>query len=48
MLEAIVADRNRSRKHVERAQVILAAAEHDPVQVVASEACGRNRHTTPE
>ena len=36
MLEAIVADRNRPRKHVERAQVVLAAAEHGPVQQVAT------------
>ena len=32
MLEAIVADRNRPRKHVERAAVVLAAANRDPVQ----------------
>ena len=36
MLEAIVADRNRPRKHVERAQVVLAAAERGPVQQVAT------------
>ena len=34
-LEAIVADRNRPRKHAERARVVLAAAEHGPVQAVA-------------
>jgi transposase len=36
MLEAIVADRNRPRKHVERAQVVLASAERGPVQAVAT------------
>ena len=36
VLEAIVADRNRPRKHVERAQVVLAAVEHGPVQQVAT------------
>jgi transposase len=36
MLEAIVADRNRPRKHVERAAVVLAAATRDPVQRVAA------------
>ena len=36
MLEAIVADRNRPQKHVERARVVLAAAERDPVQQVAA------------
>jgi transposase len=36
MLEAIVADRNRPQKHVERARVVLAAASRDPVQVVAT------------
>jgi transposase len=36
MLEAIVADRNRAQKHVERARVVLAAASRDPVQVVAA------------
>ncbi len=35
LLEAIVADRNRPRKHVERAQVVLAAAERRPVQPMA-------------
>lgn len=35
MLAAIVADRNRPPKHVERAQVVLAAAERGPVQRVA-------------
>jgi hypothetical protein len=36
MLEAIVADRNRPQKHVERARVVLAAAARDPVQQVAA------------
>ena len=36
LLKAIVADRNWSRKHVERAQVVLAAAERGPVQLVAA------------
>jgi transposase len=35
-LAAIVADRNRPQKHVERARVVLAAAERDPVQQVAA------------
>ena len=35
MLEAIAADRNRPHKHIERAQVVLAAAERSPVQRVA-------------
>jgi transposase len=37
MLEAIVADRNRPRKHIERAQVVLAAAERRPVQRIAAQ-----------
>ncbi len=36
MLEAIVADRNRAQKHVERARVVLAAAERGPLQPVAT------------
>jgi len=36
MLEAIVSDRNRPQKHVERARVVLAAAERGPLQPVAS------------
>jgi len=36
MLEAIVADRNRPQKHVERARVVLAAAERGPVQPMAT------------
>jgi transposase len=37
-LELIVADRNRQRKHIERARVILASAEREcPVQQVAAE-----------
>ena len=36
MLEAIVADRNRPHKHVERARVVLAVAERGPVQPVAT------------
>jgi transposase len=35
-LAAIVSDRNRQRKHVERAQLILASAERGPVQQVAA------------
>src|SRR5487761_694279 len=31
-LEAIVADRNRPQKHIERARVVLASAGSDPVQ----------------
>jgi len=34
-LAAIVADRNRPRKHVERAQVVLASAERRAVQHTA-------------
>jgi transposase len=36
-LEAIATDRNRSRKHVERARVVLASANGRPVQQVAIE-----------
>ena len=36
MLEAIASDRNRPHKHIERAQVVLAAAERGPVQRVAA------------
>ena len=35
-LEAIVADRNRSQRHVERARVVLAAAACGAVQPVAT------------
>ena len=35
-LEAIVADRNRLQKHVERARVVLASAQGQPVQRVAT------------
>ncbi len=34
-LEAIIADRNRPRKHVERALIVLASAERRPVQQIA-------------
>src|ERR1700691_6208080 len=34
-LEAIAADRNRQRKHIERAEVILASAGRGPVQQIA-------------
>ena len=34
-LAAIAADRNRSRKHIERAQIVLASADRHPVQQVA-------------
>jgi len=37
MLEAIVVDRNRPQKHIERAQVVLAAAERGPVQRAAAQ-----------
>jgi predicted transcriptional regulator len=36
-LEAIASDRNRPRKYIERAAVVLAAANHRPVQQVATE-----------
>jgi transposase len=36
-LEAIASDRNRSRKHVERALVVLASAGGRPAQLVAAE-----------
>jgi hypothetical protein len=36
-LEAIVADRNRPRKHAERARVVLASIAGDPVQRVAAQ-----------
>lgn len=35
-LEGVVADRNRPRKHLERARVVLASAEHGSVQRVAA------------
>ena len=35
-LEGIVADRNRQRKHVERARVVLASASQRPVQQIAA------------
>jgi len=34
-LAAIAADRNRSRKHIERSQIILASADRHPVRQVA-------------
>ena len=34
-LQAIVGDRNRPRKHVERARIVLASAEPEPAQRVA-------------
>ena len=34
-LAAIAADRNRPRKHIERAQIVLAAADRRPAQQVA-------------
>ena len=36
-LEAIAADRNRPRKQIERVRVVLASADHRPVQHVAGE-----------
>ena len=39
-LAAIVADRNRPRKHVERARTVLASAErHSAQRVAKTEAC---------
>jgi hypothetical protein len=35
-LAAIVSDRNRQRKHIERARVILASAEGGTVQQIAA------------
>jgi transposase len=43
-LEEVAADRNRPRKHVERARVVLASAERGPVQRVAA-AVGVGRPT---
>jgi hypothetical protein len=37
-LEAIVADRNRTQKHVARARIVLASAERLPVAAVAKRA----------
>ena len=34
-LAAIAADRNRSRKHVERARIVLASADREPAQRIA-------------
>ena len=36
-LETIAADRNRQRKHIERAQVVLASAGGGPVQQIAKQ-----------
>ena len=36
-LTAIASDRNRQRKHIERARVILASAERGPVQQIATQ-----------
>ena len=36
-LEAVAADRNRPGKHLERARVVLASADHRPVQHIADE-----------
>ena len=36
-LEAVAADRNRPGKHIERARVVLASADHRPVQHTADE-----------
>ena len=36
-LEAIASDRNQPRKHIERVEVVLAAASRRPVQQVATE-----------
>jgi transposase len=37
LLEAIVVNRNRPRKYVERAQVVLASSQRRPAQQVATE-----------
>src|SRR5436189_5744319 len=34
-LAAIAADRNRSRKHVERARIVLASADREPARRIA-------------
>ena len=34
-LAAIAADRNRSRKHVERARIVLPSADREPAQRIA-------------
>jgi hypothetical protein len=39
-LQAIVGDRNRPRKHVERARIVLASAEPEPAQRVAARVRG--------
>ena len=36
-LEKMAADRNQLRKHVERARLVLASADHRPVQQLAEE-----------
>jgi transposase len=36
-LEAVVADRNRQRKHIERAKVVLVSASGGPVQRIAEQ-----------
>jgi transposase len=36
-LEAVVADRNRQRRHIERAKVVLASASGGPVQRIAAQ-----------
>ena len=43
-LAAIIADRNRPRKHVERARIVLASADRGPVQWVA-DSLGLSRPT---
>ena len=35
-LQAIIGDRNQSRKHMERARIVLASAEREPAQRVAA------------
>jgi hypothetical protein len=45
-LAAIVADRNRPRKHVERARIVLASAERQSAQRVAQPADGMAVATT--
>src|ERR1700741_2057126 len=35
-LEAVIGDRSRARKHVERARIVLSSADHLPVQRIAA------------
>jgi hypothetical protein len=42
-LAAIAADRNRSRKHVERARIVLASADREPAQRIATASASARR-----